>query len=163
MKEVKMVEIDLIEDGHRFGIVTEEEMNFINREISTVRAGDEGLIFKNLNSTYYDRHGMKKAKKFQRWTMIICGFKKGNGKYKGAVGSVGVKFYGEELLTYASGLSDELRWSMAKNPEKYIGKIIEVEAMGFTKTGSLRHPRMMDFRLDKTTEDCIREQNSPIQ
>jgi len=119
----------------------------------------EGIMLKNLNSTYYDRHGMYKVKRFERFTMIITGFKDGDGKYKGAVGSIGVGFYGEEQLTYASGLSDEQRWGIAKNKEKYLGRVVEIECERLTITGSLRHPRFVGFRVDKSKEDCTRNQN----
>lgn len=128
-----------------------------------VKEGKEGVMLKNMNGLYGDRKMMLKAKKSQRWTMIITGFKEGDGKYKGAVGSVGVGFYGEEQLTYASGLSDEQRWDMAKNPDKYLGQVVEVEAQELTKTGSLRHPRLIDFRIDKRPEDCTRTQNSEVK
>jgi len=121
--------------------------------------GGEGIMLKDLRSTYGDRKGLIKCKKFERLSMIICGFKAGAGKYTGGVGSIQVKFYGEEPLTYASGLSDEQRWDMTKNPDKYLGRVVELEIQEKTKTGSLRHPRMIDLRDEILPEQCTRNQN----
>lgn len=60
--------------------------------------------------------------------------------------------------TVASGLDDELREDAAKNPGKYQGKVIEVECMSIDKQArTLRHPRLMRFRPDKSLEQCTDE------
>jgi len=128
-----------------------------------IHGGKEGIMLKNLDSIYYDHKGLVKVKKSQRWTMIITGYKDGNGKHTGKVGSIGVGFYGEEQLTYAGGISDELRDEITANKEKYLGRVVECEAQELTNTGSLRHPRFIDFRIDKRPEDCRRDQNSEIR
>jgi len=142
--------------------------------------GKEGIMLKNLDGLYGDIHSLLKVKKHTRLTMIVTGFKDGAGKHKGKVGSVGIGFYGEKQLTYAGGLSDVLRQDMQDNPNEYLGKTIEIECQEFTKTGALRHPRVVGtndkrnsqdieqeklriFRLDKNPEDCKRSQEIKIR
>jgi hypothetical protein len=113
--------------------------------------------------------------------MIITGFKDGAGKHLGKVGSLGIGFYKEPQLTFAGGLSDSLRQDMKDHPEEYLGKIVEIEALEMTKTGSLRHPRVIGtseddrdslniitermriFRTDKKLGACLRTQNSEVR
>ena len=101
-------------------------------------------MLKDMNDTYYDTQKMYKCKKSERWTMIVTGFKAGNGKYAGLVGSLEIGFYDPELkkatpLTFAGGLSDEQRRGAKENPNNWLGKTVEIEAQEKTKTGALRH------------------------
>jgi len=130
-----------------------------------IEEGDEGIMLKNLNSIYGDKKGLIKAKRTERWTMIVTGFKPGAGKYEGAVGSLKVSFYGDcaDKFTYASGLDDAQRWDAIKNPQNWLGRVVEIEAQELTHTGSLRHPRFIDFRIDKVKEDCGRNQNTIVK
>lgn len=59
--------------------------------------------------------------------------------------------------TVSSGLTDFYREDFAKNPQKYIGQVIECECMEL-KNGSLRHPIFKRFREDKNAEDCKYEE-----
>lgn len=59
--------------------------------------------------------------------------------------------------TVSSGLTDFYREDFAKNPQKYIGQVIECECMEL-KDGSLRHPIFKRFREDKNAEDCKYEE-----
>lgn len=54
-----------------------------------------------------------------------------------------------------SGFSDGMREKLSKDPELYVGKVIEVKANElFKDTGKLRHPRFLRFRLDKSPLSC---------
>ena len=59
--------------------------------------------------------------------------------------------------TVSSGLTDFYREDFAKNPQKYIGQVIECECMEL-KDGALRHPIFKRFREDKNAEDCRYEE-----
>ncbi len=48
------------------------------------------------------------------------------------------------------GLTEAQKIAIAKHPKKYMGRIIEVEAMELTKNGKFREPRFVRFRDDKT-------------
>lgn len=56
----------------------------------------------------------------------------------------------------ASGMNEEVRKEISENKEKYLGTVIEVMAQGIINkdTGSLQHPRFIQFRPDKNSEQC---------
>jgi ATP-dependent DNA ligase len=56
-----------------------------------------------------------------------------------------------------TGITKQLRAELSSNPEKYIGKVIEIDAMQRTKDKALRQPVFKGFRSDKLPEDCIYE------
>lgn len=55
-----------------------------------------------------------------------------------------------------SGMDEETRQLLSENREEYLGQVIEVEAQGIInkETGSLQHPRFIQFRPDKSSEMC---------
>lgn len=77
--------------------------------------------------------------------------------YKGWIG--GIKF-GEyengELVERGtcSGMTESLRAEISANPDKYIGKVIEIDAMERTKDKALRQPVFKRFRDDKEPYEC---------
>lgn len=61
--------------------------------------------------------------------------------------------------TVSSGLDDQLRFAAAKDPEDFIGKVIEVTCMSKDNVArSLRHPRFKTFRPDKAANQCLLEE-----
>lgn len=61
-----------------------------------------------------------------------------------------------DLGTVSSGLTDQLRADMAKNPDKYIGKVVALDCMSIDKKErTLRHPVFKEFREDKPAKDCL--------
>lgn len=57
--------------------------------------------------------------------------------------------------TVASGLTDEIREAAGKDPNSFIGEVIEVRCMSCdNEAHTLRHPVFFRFRDDKTAEDC---------
>jgi ATP-dependent DNA ligase len=58
--------------------------------------------------------------------------------------------------TVSSGLTDELKEDLSKNPDQYIGRTIECQCMEITKD-SLRHPIFLRFRNDKQPTSCTFE------
>ena len=128
-----------------------------------IHSGGEGIMLKNMNAAYYDSHFMEKVKKSIRWTMIISGYKPGKGKNKGKVGSIGVVFYRKTLIVYAGGMDDETRDQITAQQKDYIGVVVEIEGQELTEDGSVRHPRFIDFRIDKNPEDATIDQNVIIR
>lgn len=55
--------------------------------------------------------------------------------------------------TVSSGFNDKLREDSAQNPEKYIGKVVELSAMEILDS-ALRHPVLIRFRDDKDAQEC---------
>lgn len=57
--------------------------------------------------------------------------------------------------TISSGMTDFLREDMAKNPDKYLNKVVEIQAMSVDpKEQTIRHGRLMRVRDDKNAEEC---------
>jgi Asp-tRNA(Asn)/Glu-tRNA(Gln) amidotransferase C subunit len=60
-------------------------------------------------------------------------------------------------IGYISGITEEIEEQFAKNPEEIIGKVAEISAMEIEHIGedySLRHAKIIQWRKDKTKEDC---------
>lgn len=83
--------------------------------------------------------------------------------FYGWPGSIIFGQYKDGELIYVgdtSGISDAWLESFALSPDKFIGKVIEIEAMErIKKTNALREPRFIRFRepWDKAPEECIIE------
>jgi ATP-dependent DNA ligase len=56
---------------------------------------------------------------------------------------------------YCSGISELLRESITRNPDKYLGQCMEISAMERTKDGYFRHPQFLKMRPDKNQKDCV--------
>lgn len=82
-----------------------------------------------------------------------------------AMGWIGSIIYGEyrngiltPVGTVSSGLTKELRAEISANKDKYIGKVIEIDAFErVPDTLTLKQPRFKGFRDDKLPEECIYE------
>lgn len=61
-----------------------------------------------------------------------------------------------QIGTVSSGLTDELRADITKNPDKYLGTTIECDIMELGD-GALRHPVFKKFRDDKGAKECTYE------
>ena len=60
-------------------------------------------------------------------------------------------------IGYISGITEEIKEQFVKNPEEIIGKVAEISAMEIEHIGedySLRHAKIIQWRKDKTKEDC---------
>ena len=64
----------------------------------------------------------------------------------------------KEIGTIASGLTDELRQAFAKEPEKYLGKVVKIQCMmKDNKEQTLRHGFWQGLHDEKNPEDCTLE------
>ena len=66
-------------------------------------------------------------------------------------------------LGFISGITDDVREGIVANPEKWKGKVVVVNAMMLEKIEgnySLRHGKIMEWREDKTAEECTFDQIS---
>lgn len=74
--------------------------------------------------------------------------------------SIGIGAYNDngelvELGTVSSGLTDEDRANMAKEPDRYTGMVVSLHCMAIDrKERTLRHPVFKSWREDKNPKDC---------
>lgn len=155
-------------------VTLEKEKVSLYRDI--LKRGGEGVIFKHIDAQYGERTKWVKLKKQNTWDVIITGYlnpstesEKVDGtisatRYsdRGWIGSIVIGQWtddGVELIEYGSvsGMDEQTRAMISRNPEKFIGKVIEIEAQERLASGKFRHPRFIRFREDKNSEDCIYE------
>ena len=104
----------------------------------------EGFVFKTGNWS-----GLEKWKPIMTADLRIVGFKEGNGKYLGLIGSmICADLNTGKVVASVGGFTDDLREQISANEEKYIGQIVEVEYQQVATQGRLRHPRFSRFRED---------------
>ena len=113
--------------------------------------GLEGAIIKESDGCYVGKRssGWIKMKAEETEDLEIIGFEEGEGKYEGKLGALIVNREGVEVRV-GSGLSDEDRQMMWSNKDLYRHKLIEVQFQEITPDGSLRHPRYLNLRMDKS-------------
>ena len=60
-----------------------------------------------------------------------------------------------EIGTVSSGLTDELKEAFAKEPEKYLNRVVAIQCMQRNnEEHTLRHGFFKSFRDDKNSKDC---------
>jgi DNA ligase-1 len=74
------------------------------------------------------------------------GFVEGKGKFAGMVGAPLVEWRGDVVPIGGGKLTNDDR----RNPERFVGKIVEVHALTITPDGQLREPVYQRVRDDKT-------------
>lgn len=79
--------------------------------------------------------------------------------YMGWKNALSVGAYKDGKLVYvgrvASGLTDEMKAHMTKEPDLYIGSVCEIQAMSIDKERkTFRHPVFLRIRWDKNPEEC---------
>lgn len=112
-------------------------------------AGFEGSVIKPIDYEYRGTrsYSWMKMKPKENKDVIVTDMYEGKGKYKGQLGGVTVKFNGSNDV--GGGWSDAERKDFWENPDKIIGKCIEVSFMEFTDKGNFRHANFEGFRPDK--------------
>lgn len=111
----------------------------------------EGVII-NLDTPYECKRSKNliKVKKFYTYDLEVVGVEEGDGKNKGTLGALVVK-YKDNTVNVGSGFTDEERKNFWENREDIIGRIIEVKYKEITtdkKTGleSLQFPVFCGLR-----------------
>jgi DNA ligase-1 len=107
--------------------------------------GGEGVMVKNPKLSYWDGRsdGMYKVKQKEDAEAVVIGYKEGEGKYKGMVGSLHLRMEDGREFFLGSGLSDKER----KNPPK-IGETITFAFYGKTKDGIPKFASFLRVRGD---------------
>jgi hypothetical protein len=93
------------------------------------------------------------------YDLIITGWNVSTaGKHMGKLKSLRCSAYvdGElKEVSNVSGMDEKVRYAF--DPDKDIGRIIEVKAQEIASKGRLRHPRFIRWRDDKNREECVIE------
>jgi bifunctional non-homologous end joining protein LigD len=122
--------------------------------------GFEGMVVKRRNAPYAsgkrEGAGWEKAKPTTTIEGVIMGFTPGKEGFTGMVGAVVFGQHdGKGLVERGkvSGMDMRTRLAMTKNPDQWIGKVIEIAhegvSIGNSDTGRFRFPRMKRVRPDK--------------
>lgn len=113
--------------------------------------GLEGAILKDPKGPYVGRRSpyWVKMKAEETEDLEIIGFEEGTGKYEGMLGALIVDRSGVAVRV-GTGLTDEDRSLMWNNKGVYLHKLCEVQYQEVTPDGSLRHPRFIRLRMDKS-------------
>jgi len=116
------------------------------------QGGYDGLIMADPDGYWIKGNGTGgekiKIKPTLSFDLEVVGTAPGKGKHEGRIGNLIVRYKDGKLLGVGTGLSDADR-----ERDDWVGKIIEVEAMGHSNDGSLREPRMKAVRHDKDKAD----------
>ena len=120
-----------------------------------INEGEEGLVIDIADASYVRAKGtsMFKMKPEVSGDFKVVDVIEGKGKDAGRLGAFVIE-YKDNTVHVGSGLTDSIREEVWANPDKYIGKLIEVVYLCETKdekTGltSIRLPRFKRFRFDK--------------
>lgn len=126
-----------------------------------VAQGGEGIILKDITSTYGESGSWIKVKKWVTLDVVVVGFTEARfgrtGKFDGQIGAVKIAVFSSkgQLIEVGkcSGMDDETRLDMTHNPQKWIGSVIEVRCQEFAKE-RLRDPRFKRARPDANAADA---------
>lgn len=153
---------------------------------SVFAAGEEGMVFKKVNEKYYPGKrpvGVTvKAKTEYTFDAIIIGFIEPKEEYTGTelerwpywrdgkpitkaaylnwVQGISIGAYENGVVIpfadVTSGMTDELREDMARNPQKYMGKVVSIKCMSVDKKEkTVRHGFLVEIRDDKNASECL--------
>lgn len=159
---------DVVNDYPGLGFLQSYKAHSVEEIMMIYRAirdrGGEGVIVKNPSAKYVCKrsHGWMKIKGEESVDAEVCGAFEGTGKYEGMLGGLIIDVDGVEVRV-GGGFSDEQRrtfWEAFQADlfrkgaaREIIGRIAEVEYHEKTPDGSLRHPRFLRWRDDKTLEN----------
>ncbi len=115
-----------------------------------VEEGFEGAMIKDPEAPYSFKRdwSVMKYKSFFDVDLPIKGLLEGTGKHSKKLGSFVVDYNGVDVQV-GSGLTDELRSTIWKDQDSFLGRMIEVRYQEVTPDGSLRFPTFVCFRNDR--------------
>jgi len=107
------------------------------------KKGGEGVVVRDGSLTYYTgrNNNALKVKSYIDEECEVVGYNRGNGKYKGMMGSLLCKMKNDKVIKIGTGFKNEQR----KNPPE-IGAIITFKYYGLTSKGNPRFPVFLRVR-----------------
>lgn len=96
--------------------------------------GGEGVMLNTVNNVYEIKRSksLLKVKHVEEVTLTVTGVLEGAGRNEDRLGAVVVNYKGSNVGV-GSGFTDAQRVDIWNNPEKYIGKTIEIDTFGESK------------------------------
>lgn len=142
-----IVEVSMLYQG--------EDKEMVIKLLNEAKARDEEGVMLNLSNAPYEckrSKGILKVKVMQDSDLLVVGFEEGDGKLKGSLGRINVKFK-NNIVGVGSGFSEKMRKEIFNNQDKYINKIakiqyFEVSMNEKTQLESLRFPVFIEWRFD---------------
>lgn len=112
--------------------------------------GFEGTVLKPIDYRYVGKRSndWMKLKAIESLDLKVIDYFEGTGKYVGMLGGFIVDFEGMPVRV-GSGFSDQDRGAYWDTRNHWIGQTMEILYQEKTPTGSLRHPRFVQWRTDK--------------
>jgi ATP-dependent DNA ligase len=120
--------------------------------VKLIDMGMEGSMLKLRTATYASgrrSQAWRKLKAIATEDCTIVGFEDGKNGRAGEVGAIVVELP-SGVTTTASGMTDKERADMLAQPEKYLGKMVEIAHNGIMASGKPRHPRFKRMRDDRS-------------
>ena len=116
-----------------------------------VRRGFEGVVLKTFNHYYPGKrsYDWMRLVTEHRGDGVLIDVEEGTGKNAGGAGALIVNYKGEQMRIAAGKLDYEQRKDMWKEPEVYVGSLLQFCYKGRTSKGNLRQPRFERWREDK--------------
>jgi DNA ligase-1 len=123
----------------------ENELELLKELDAIDGASGEGLMLRKFTSSYHAGRsdGLVKLKKYQDAEARVIGYKLGNGKYKGKMGSLLVQLESGKQFFIGSGFSDGQR-----DDPPHIGSIITFRYNGYTHKGVPKFARYLRERVE---------------
>jgi hypothetical protein len=123
-----------------------EKRELFNR----IQSGQEPITSEGIVSWHLDKPYPTKAKFRPDVDAEVVGVTTGQGKFKDSIGALKVRLPGKEAVTHVgTGLSEELRREIAKNPQDYIGRVVKVRTQQVFASGKMRAPSFGGWHIEK--------------
>ena len=162
---VEFPQIDLVQTVILGGSFEENKDRAWNMFIEIYNHKGEGVVLKFADALY-KLHGespfMFKIKKYLTKDYVCLGFVETDAPTFLAKGmnvasiKCGLFINGKmEFVTQTSAFGFDWRKEFTDNPEKYIGKVVEIGGFEVFPSGAMRHSMFLRFRDDRVPEDCI--------
>jgi len=127
--------------------VTTEEKEALFRRIER---GEEPITREGIISWNLTKSDPTKVKFRPDFDAEVVGILPGKGKHQGRMGALQMILPGKRVVTnVGTGLSDELRNRISKDPSSFIGRVAKVRAQQVFPSGKMRAPSFVEFHIEK--------------
>ena len=134
--------------------------------IDDIHLPTEGMVIKHPEMSYFEPRAMIKIKESFSITTLITGYDLGSaGKYENTIGALSVSVVDvatnslREICKVAPGsdaIRNELFQALSDADDiAALGMCVEVEGQNWTKEYRIRHPKVVQYRMDRSVADVI--------